>query len=989
MLPLTEKLLNDAGGWQAMKAARGLHAAGRVSEASYEGGMLRGLVREGTTQYRAGLRIGSRTDIENLCTCRESRGRGLICAHSLAVGLSVLKPAAAVAAPVLPPVTESQPTPAPAPTDEVRASNGTVFRSDSTWEPIDLHLIVPPNLADAWTRGAISLGVECSGRTGRKLCSALSPNARFKCSPEDLAALRVLLQLTGGALPGALTLKTAQAEQVLEAFVNSPRVTLGRGAKVDVAKELDHLRKKDSLNHGQGPGTSGAASVKPGLLTSSAASGPVPTFHLKLEGSLNYLGAELESRTPDRRKTITSPGYRPVHPAEAAALNRLRGCGFEGPTPRGEWALRGEQAILTFFARGLPALKEKWEVTVGSRFEHVTQDLERVQPRFEVQGSGQNWFETRFELATDSGERLSASELRRLLASGKRTVKLANQKTAILDEGLLEDFEELLKDTNPNQIRPGTYRFDTRDAGYLGHFAQQRAGAVVGVPGVDWGRELPFGRKVEPPKLGPEWDLLRGYQREGVTWLNLLLSNGMAGVLADEMGLGKTVQALAFLTSVKGPKLVVCPASLTVNWQREADRFAPSLRPLTLNTADPKTIPGLIPEDRLFITSYTLMRRDAEVLRSQLFGAVILDEAQQIKNPESQTAQAAHGLRGQARLAITGTPIENGVRDIWSIMQFLMPGYLGSREIFRERYEVPIRDQPGGVQHRRLVQRLKPFLLRRTKLQVAPELPQKIEQVAYCELTTTQKQLYSKVLSAARQVLQDQNGKPGGKGQSGGGKLAVFTALLRLRQVCCDPRLLGNAGNAGSSGGPGDEPGGGDAAADRRPPVGESAKMELLRELVSEAMDDGHRVLIFSQFATMLGLIREELTAEGIETCYLDGATRDRQAEVDRFQNGKAPIFLISLKAGGFGLNLTAADTVILFDPWWNPAVESQAADRAHRIGQTRPVTVYRLVTKDSVEEKILALQARKRDLAAQLVEDDGQPMMEGLSLQEIAELID
>lgn len=943
MIPLTEKLLSDAGGWQAMKAARGLHGAGRVTEASYEDGMLRGLVREGQTQYRAGLRIGGRTDIENLCTCRESRARGLVCAHSLAVGLEVLKPAVAVPvqAAVAPPLSE--------PPGELRSANGAVFRSDGDWEPLELHLIVPPNLADAWTRGTVSLGVECTGRAGRKLLSALPAGGRFRCSPEDLASLRVLLAVTAGALPGALSLRREQAERVLEAFVGSPRVTFGRGPKLDVARELAVLRGKSQP----------APEARPALPPQPIPAGERPNFTLKLEGSLNFLGAELEAHAGSRRSTITSANYRPAHPAETAALARLKSCGFEGPTPRGEWALRGEQAILAFFARALPELQKSWEVKIGARFEHVTRDLERVQPRVEVQGSGQNWFEATFELATPGGERLSASEVRRLLAGGRRTMKLKNNKTAVLDEGLLNDFEELLKDTSPQQVRPGAYRFDARDAGYLGEIAGQTGISVAG-GGVDWGRALPFSKPAPPPALGPQWELLRPYQRDGVEWLNTLYVNGMAGILADEMGLGKTVQTLAFLSGVRGPKLVVCPASLTVNWQREAMRFTPELRPGILGEADPREVGALVREDRLFITSYAMLRRDLDALRAQRFGAIVLDEAQQIKNPESQTAQAAHRLQADARVALTGTPIENGVRDIWSIMQFLMPRYLGSRELFKERYEVPIREQPGGAQHRRLVQRLRPFILRRTKRMVAKEIPEKIEQIAYCELTREQARLYSNVLAAARQVLQSDEGPSRNK-------LAVFTALLRLRQVCCDPRLLGQGGT---------------------PAPVDSGKMELLRELLDEALEDGHRVLVFSQFATMLGLIREELNARDVASCYLDGSTQNRQAEVDRFQRGEAPIFLISLKAGGFGLNLTAADTVILFDPWWNPAVEAQAIDRAHRIGQTNAVNIYRLVTKDTVEEKILALQAAKRDVAAQLLESD-QPLMEGLTSEDLQRLIE
>jgi SNF2 family DNA or RNA helicase len=456
---------------------------------------------------------------------------------------------------------------------------------------------------------------------------------------------------------------------------------------------------------------------------------------------------------------------------------------------------------------------------------------------------------------------------------------------------------------------------------------------------------------------------LRSYQVEGIEWLNKLYNNGLQGLLADEMGLGKTVQTLGFLRQLRGPKLVVCPASLTLNWQREAERFTPELRAVRSETLTGDELIKLCGEDRLLISSYGLLRRDIDCLQQAEFAAIALDEAQHIKNPDSQTARAAHRLRAPARLALTGTPIENGVRDIWSIMHFLMPGYLGDRERFRERFEVPIQTRPGGPEHRRLVQRLRPFILRRTKREVAKDLPDKIQQVSYCELTSNQKDLYGKLLKAARQrITEASDSKTGGQA-----KLAAFTALLRLRQVCCDLQLLG------------------DELADS---AASSAKRELLSELLDEAITDGHRVLVFSQFASMLRLIAKDLEQVGVRYCYLDGATRNRQAEVDRFQSGDAPVFLISLKAGGVGLNLTAADTVILFDPWWNPAVEAQATDRAHRIGQQRTVNVYRLIARGTVEEKILRLQEKKRAMADELVVDSEEPMMSGLTMEDFAELV-
>jgi SNF2 family DNA or RNA helicase len=320
------------------------------------------------------------------------------------------------------------------------------------------------------------------------------------------------------------------------------------------------------------------------------------------------------------------------------------------------------------------------------------------------------------------------------------------------------------------------------------------------------------------------------------------------------------------------------------------------------------------------------------------FDTLVLDEAQHIKNRQTQNAQAVKAIRANYRLVLTGTPMENSVLDLWSILDFLMPGYLGSATDFRERYEQPItRDKDEAVQAR-LGRRLRPFILRRLKTEVAKDLPAKIQQVSFCELTDDQAQIYQQVLAVSRKEVMDAVGAQG----VAKSRMIVLNALLRLRQICCDLRLLkldNTEFNDESSG-----------------------KLAMFGELLEEAIDGGHRVLVFSQFTTMLALLKDRLTAENIEFCYLDGATTHRGAVVEKFQgNPKIPVFLISLKAGGVGLTLTGADTVVHFDPWWNPAVEDQATDRAHRIGQTRVVTSYKLITRGTVEEKILALQHKKR----------------------------
>jgi SNF2 family DNA or RNA helicase len=504
------------------------------------------------------------------------------------------------------------------------------------------------------------------------------------------------------------------------------------------------------------------------------------------------------------------------------------------------------------------------------------------------------------------------------------------------------------------------------------------------------------------------------------------------------------------LLLASAPFLVVCPTSLVFNWVAEAAKFTPRLRVLALHGPGRHAAFDHIPDSDLVVTSYALIRRDAEHYRDIEFDTVVLDEAQHIKNRQTENAQAVKSIRSRHRLVLTGTPLENSVLDLWSIFDFLMPGYLGSAQEFRERYELPIARERNVAVQERLARRLRPFILRRLKREVAPELPARIEQVAYCELGEEQRAIYQQVLEASRKEVLEAVGAQG----LARTRMVVLTALLRLRQICCDLRLL-NVGQAtrllhsgdtpnpralsgqqdpspspqpspqgrGSMGSgalaslsreirlepqtgfplPGGEgQGEGERSAETSGrlasgssgllvtstmPVLPSAKLELFGELLEEILDGGHRALVFSQFTSMLALLRERLEAEGVEFCYLDGSTKDRGEVVARFQAGDAPVFLISLKAGGVGLNLTGADTVIHFDPWWNPAVEDQATDRAHRIGQRRVVTSYKLITRRTVEEKILQLQQRKREVIHATLGGEEQ-LAEALTREEIRDLL-
>jgi SNF2 family DNA or RNA helicase len=459
---------------------------------------------------------------------------------------------------------------------------------------------------------------------------------------------------------------------------------------------------------------------------------------------------------------------------------------------------------------------------------------------------------------------------------------------------------------------------------------------------------------------------LRPYQKEGLGWLQFLREQELHGILADDMGLGKTVQTLAHILREKTagrldrPALVVAPTSLMYNWRREAEQFTPQLSVLTLHGPDRKKDYPRIAEHDLVLTTYPLLPRDEEVLLEQSFHLLILDEAQQIKNPKARAAQVARRLDARHRLCLTGTPLENHLGELWSLFHFLMPGLLGDERQFRRLFRTPIEKHGDTERATRLARRVAPFMLRRNKEDVASELPPKTEIVRSVPLEKDQRDLYESIRltmdSKVRQAIARQ-----GLNRS---HIIILDALLKLRQICCDPRLL-------------------KVEAARK--VRHSAKLELLLELLPELLDEGRRILLFSQFTSMLALIEKELKQRGIDYLKLTGQTRDRATPIQRFQNGEVPLFLISLKAGGTGLNLTAADTVIHYDPWWNPAVENQATDRVHRIGQDKPVFVYKLLTEGTVEERIQAMQARKRQLADNLFAGAGQGKLPGP--EEIAEL--
>ncbi len=464
---------------------------------------------------------------------------------------------------------------------------------------------------------------------------------------------------------------------------------------------------------------------------------------------------------------------------------------------------------------------------------------------------------------------------------------------------------------------------------------------------------LRYTKKIElvsPPK-GLQCQL-RTYQLEGVSWLQFLRASSLAGILADDMGLGKTIQALAHILIEKEsgrmekPALVIAPTTLMGNWLKEAARFAPELKVLILQGDERKKHFDAIYQNDLILTTYPLLARDQEALLKHEFHLLILDEAQNIKNAKTQAHHTIRKIQAKHKLCLTGTPIENHLGELWSFFHILLPGFLGDEKQFQKVFRKPI-EKEGSLERKKILQkRIHPFMLRRTKSEVALDLPPKTEVITPLDLSEKQKDLYEAVrLTMMKKVLSEVESKGLARSQ-----IVVLAALLNLRQICCDPRLLKNT-NVELS-------------------VRDSAKLSYLMEFIPQLLKEKRQILLFSQFTSMLALIEEELKALGIPYAILTGDTKDRITPVEEFQAGTKSLMLISLKAGGTGLNLTAADTVIHYDPWWNPAVENQATDRAHRIGQTKPVFVYKFVSTGSIEEKILHLQARKKEMAEGLFDE-------------------
>lgn len=659
---------------------------------------------------------------------------------------------------------------------------------------------------------------------------------------------------------------------------------------------------------------------------------------------------------------------RRMQAEEAALTDLLLSMNFQ-PRSNRIWFLEPEEAI-SFLLDAYPKLVEQYRVYGEKALSKYKVRLTTPAITATVESNeDEKWFSLEIEVEYD-GQRVPIDTIWKAWIQGKRYVQLKDGSYTSLPESWLEKLAHKLRSMGLDPEKPPKDRYEQFEAPALDNLLED-------LPDV---HTDPFWNSLrekihsfqEIKQLSVPVGLnatLRGYQAQGLSYLGFLREYGFGGILADEMGLGKTIQTLSFVQHMvergnTGPNLIVVPTSVLPNWDREAEKFVPNLKRLIIYGTRRENMFKQIDESQLVLTTYALLRRDLEELQNYEFNSIILDEAQNIKNPNTITARSVRKIKATQRLCLSGTPIENNLFELWSLFEFLMPGFLGSQHSFQRGIIKPIKDGDADTLDY-LRNRVKPFILRRTKAEVAKDLPPKIENIQYCALADEQAELYAALATKLRdQVLNDVDQKGMAKSQ-----MSILDALLKLRQICCHPRLLKM-----------DMPG----FSTNLP----SGKFDAFKDMITDIVEEGHKVLVFSQFVSMLHIIRSWLQISEMPFTYLDGTSKDRFAQVDLFNNTKEiPIFLISLKAGGTGLNLTSADYVIHYDPWWNPAVENQATDRAHRIGQTAQVFSYKMICSNTVEEKILKLQDMKRGVAEAII--PGQDSWKSLTRSDLEMLFD
>jgi len=947
----TEEQIRAEVSWDAFRDGRKLASEGQVNGLKVKPGLITAAVGGGKRPMRVVVRTS--TALEAQCDCPVNRGTGALCCHAVAVLLQSLA--------------DSSPGAGATTTNPER-------RSSVTHPAQAVSFRLPPDFRKALARGRLTIEWQEDGElhdADRRFWQWLGGVADLTSPPRRLAlgaeTLEGFIEAVGGhprirGVDGSLVEVGIMSPLILSeseykggsleirvcpnlyetidgikclgwsterAFGFAPwspggsvELAWWRQSLMAARFRIDQERLADRLQ----PLLDLSAEPRPGWLGKLSFKTIDSKGSVRLEGGLRVLDLTVDD--PDGGAMEVDPEraeagcVASIQTDELTAL--LRRSGFERIGEK-HWKLVDSEKISDFFGDSFEVLKSKFPLVLGERLQHVIQSIHVVRPVVSPQQPGSLAVELSFQ--TGNGVVIPRSKVLEWIRSGKPSVRTKSGAELILSRRLREEFELLAADLGI--VRPeGVLQLD-----------RARAEALRGWVG-GGGEWMDPGIKLVSP---PQGFRLRDYQDQGLRWICSRLLHLGAALLADEMGLGKTLQTLLAVRSLQaagkcGRVLILVPGSLLANWEQECHRFTPDATVLRLH-GDGRDALRERPAD-LVLTSYGTFQRDLAFHLAAGYGLVVLDEASLIRNPDSAISRDVAKIEAPMRLALTGTPMENRLSDLWSIFRFLSPGYLAGRAEFRERYEGDVPAAAG-----RLRARVSPFVLRRTKAEVARDLPEKVESDVILEMEPSARRIYREIATAGLMAAEAQV-------SASAARIHLLTTLLRLRQICLDPGLL---------------PGGETAA---------SVKNEWLKQMLESRLESGGdstpKCLVFSQFAGYLRVIKKSISGLGWRVFLLDGSTRDRGARVADFQSCIEPaVFLISLKAGGYGLNLTAADTVVHMDPWWNPAVEAQATDRAHRIGQTMPVTVYRLLIRDSVEERVRWLQSRKRALMTGLDSSD------------------
>ncbi len=965
MPSLDEATLRKAAAWQDFKDAQGLLNTGAIisSEATADG--FQGSLKIGTRIYRTTVVARTPTWFDAKCPCPRNQRDGAFCPHAIALGLHLISPAK--------PVT-LVPTPSHISAPEIQIPElAWKIRFQGPWQTAleKSHAAMclsssdhAPTPADRRITAWLIAQKQTSSSTlqlvlnGNKLSEFLTiaRNHPEITSSDGIISIETRTQLriadctrfdeTIQLLPG-----TDKISKIGDAFWNlshasiaqigngelNPAVlpilnslTAGKPTSIEISI---FLRELDKI---QGFIDFSASAWFESLQFISAD----PQFELTLSGSDSRLQATFYTsysqalpaldgtRLISRNSQAESLAKRQI----SQSLTLLSDTSYELTDP---------EQIRNFLTRQLAKLPPNWQVELTPSIQKLASSYVVISPRIEILSSSDDSLEFNLSFHNDAGETIPAAEIRRLL----RSKNTSSNQRIILSDDIENLIDPLFEDLDLQQQN--------------GRFIAKQASAEIIREIANSLRQSTFINNSENCSQIINNHLLsatlRPYQTQGFSWLVDRLSKFSGALLADDMGLGKTLQTIACIEhffstySQPSPALIVVTTSLLGNWKSEFNRFAPGRRVVILHGTQRDSLRDKIEPTDVILTTYATLARDLAWHLRQTYSMAVIDEASLIRNPDTDHSKAVAKINARYRIALTGTPVENSARDLWAIFRFVQPGWLGSRKDFQERYEIPLKAPETKARTATLL-RLKtsPFTLRRTKTEVAPDLPSKILIDEFCTLSRDQESTYREIQKQGLRLIDEIRSS----GQTAAARMQQLTTLLRLRQSCCDLALFDSE------------------KLSALPIPRRSAKLERLLEIAEASIAAGSRILVFSQFQKQLVEIGKALDEIGIASIRLDGQTRNRQSLVDHFQSPDGPpVFLISLKAGGYGLNLTAADIVIHFDPWWNPAAEDQATDRAHRIGQTKPVTVFRLLTRNTVEEKVVHLQTTKKALADSLNE--------------------